>query len=535
MRRPRSLLAILLTLSTLLGIATIAPVAAAETTFQPTADTYVRAAAPSANYGTDTTLRAIGYQSGAAIKSYLKFNVTGVGTVTGATLSLKVTESTSDTVMVCFHPNTSWTEGGLTWNNRPIDGNGTCDDLIFGGVTAGSTLDVDVSSRVTGNGAYTFFIDVDGDDRTMFSSREGATAPTLKVTTGAAPTPTPSPTPTPVPTPDPTPVPTPEPTPIPTPDPTVEPTPDPTPVPTPDPTPVPTPEPTPVPTPSPTPVPTPTPTPAPPPSGDNIMGIDLDSLPTSGAAYNRVVTLANKTVVVDLGDINCPNSEVLLAEAFLGRTAEVNATVAASKSTLSASDNSLAAGRCLAPVAIALDMVGSTVHDSWLTTARDTNYANFGSIVYPGGAAKKANNHGSASDMSVTAIDLHLGDISHLETKVLPVVKQRLGMNMGIALNFGDGCFPGSGPVVVGRPGDTCGSLSSDGILIEEQRRAGNNPPWNCGGYNFGASGQFLVTERLLDVAGYPTETYSNDGFARIFLALDRIGCTPEGDDQWQG
>lgn len=224
---------------------------------------------------------------------------------------------------------------------------------------------------------------------------------------------------------------------------------------------------------------------------------------------------------------------MLLAEAALRRTAEVNATVTRSKATLSAADNSLAAGRCLAPVAIALDLVDSTVHDAWLVTARDTNYANFGSIVYPGGAAAKANNHGSASDMSVAAIDLHLGQISHLETKVIPVVRQRLGDNMGINLNFGSGCFGSAGEVVVGRPGTTCDGVNLDGLLIEEQRRASPFP--NCANYNFGASGQFLLTAKLLTVAGYPVQTWGNDGFERIFKAFDRLNCQPSGDDQWQG
>ena len=482
---------------------------AAPTTFLPTADTYVKQTAPTSNQGTETVLRAIGTAT-SDIKAYLKFVVTGTGTITDATLRMFVTEA-SEGFSVCTHPTTSWTETGLTWNNRPADSGIDCFVSDFGGTPAGQWESWDVPD-VTANGTYTFVVvgketGSGFNDRVQFSSREGANPPQLIIERGIPPSPTPTSTPTPTPTPTPSPTPTATATPTPTPVPTA--------------------------TPSPTPTPTPTPTPVPP-SGTNILGVDLDSLPSSGTAFNRVLALANSTANMDAGDINCPNSDVLLAEAVLQRTAETHESAAAALASLSSADNSLAAGRCLAVVAIALNLVDDHTLDAELVTARDRTYANFGSIVYPGGAAAKANNHGSASDMSVGAIDLHLGDIAHLESKVIPVHRERLAADQaGISLNFGSGCFGSAGEIVVGRPGTTCDGVNLDGLLIEEQRRASPFP--NCANYNFGASGQFLLLNRLLDVAGYPTETWGQDGTRRIFAAFDRLGCVPTGDDRWQG
>ncbi len=224
----------------------------------------------------------------------------------------------------------------------------------------------------------------------------------------------------------------------------------------------------------------------------------------------------------------------------MGEKADVLAMVRGAKRTLTAADNSLAAGRCLAPVAIALSLVDAHEEDAWLVAARDTVYANFGSIVYPGRAAAKANNHGSASDMSVIAIDAHVRDIAHLEKRAIPVWRTRLGDHgqtvdgAPVKLTFGSSLqVDPAGPVVVGRPGTTHDGVNLDGLLLEEQRRGGDFP--NCGNYNFGAAGQFLVSARILMSHGYPVESWGDNAVRRIFEALRRAGCQPVGDDRWQG
>ena len=272
----------------------------------------------------------------------------------------------------------------------------------------------------------------------------------------------------------------------------------------------------------------------------NILGVDLASLPRSGAAFDRVRALADRAAILDLGDLNCPGSDILLANGIMGEKDDVLAMVRGGQRTLTAADNSLAAGRCLAPVAIALSLVDAHEEDAWLVAARDTVYANFGSIVYPGRAAAKANNHGSASDMSVIAIDAHVGDIAHLEERAIPVWRTRLGDSgqtvdgAPVLLTFGSSVQADpADPVVVGREGTTHEGANLDGLLLEEQRRVGDFP--NCGNYNFGASGHFLLSARILMAHGYPVESWGDNAVRRIFEALSRAGCQPVGDDRWQG
>lgn len=267
------------------------------------------------------------------------------------------------------------------------------------------------------------------------------------------------------------------------------------------------------------------------PSGDNILGIDLTALPTSGAAYERVKGLAGKSASLNYGDIDGAGNDVLLAKAIMGDRAGVLAMVRAAKGSLHSGINSLAASRNLAATAIALNLVNAHEEDGWLLGARDMGYANFGALDE---AALKANNHGSAADQSLVAIDLHLNDRGHLESQVIPAIRQRLGEDMGIKLQFGDSVQADpSNPVAIGLPGTIGDGTPLDGLLLEEQRRGSGFP--NCDGYNFGASGQMLLTLWLLEMAGYDAQDWGQRAIHRVFERLVDIGCAPTGDDRWQG
>lgn len=275
------------------------------------------------------------------------------------------------------------------------------------------------------------------------------------------------------------------------------------------------------------------PPPPPPPSGSNILGVDLAGLPTSGEAFERVPTLAQKSGTLDLGDMNGPGNDVLLAKAAMGDIAGVLAMLRAAKNRDGAGGlNNLGPARNLVAWAIAASLVGAHEEDDWFRDARDRPYGNIGPIVYPGGGAAKANNHGSGADQSVAAIDLLIGDRAHLEAKLIPVFRHRLG-DPGQKVDGQQVSLNPKDPVVVGPVGYKVGGVNADGLLMEEQRRSGGFP--NCGNYNFGASGQFLLTAHLLHVAGYPVLDWGDGAIRRIFAALQRIGCDSSGDDRWQG
>src|SRR5437667_135024 len=166
---------------------TSAPVAAV------TADTYVQSDLPATNFGTKTLLAV---DNGTATnpgttgvqRTFLRVSVSGVGArqVTGAHLRLQVAKVTNAQSVTGgrLHPisDCTWNERTVTWSTQPlIDGPALA---TLGAVAQGQTVDFDVSSTITGDGAYCFALDTVTTDRVRYGSR-GARAgkPQVAVTT----------------------------------------------------------------------------------------------------------------------------------------------------------------------------------------------------------------------------------------------------------------------------------------------------------------------------------------------------------------
>ena len=165
---------------------TSAPVAAV------TADTYVQSDLPATNFGTKTLLAvdngtatnpgATGVQ-----RTFLRVSVSGVGArqVTGAHLRLQVAKVTNAQSVAGgrLHPisDCGWNERTVTWSTQPlIDGPALA---TLGAVAQGQTVDFDVSSIITGDGAYCFALDTLSTDSVLYSSREAtAGKPQVAVT-----------------------------------------------------------------------------------------------------------------------------------------------------------------------------------------------------------------------------------------------------------------------------------------------------------------------------------------------------------------
>ena len=179
MRRRRhtgALLALLMIASTLsLGI----PEAAADVaTITPVADSRVLQSSPTANSGTVARLDV----DSPGEQSYIRFNVTGVsGAVQSATLRLFVRNSSSNAPSLYFTSNT-WTETGITWNNKPAAIGPAIADV--GSASSGTWSEYDLTGDITGNGTYDFVLLPDGSDGIQYDSREGASPPQLVVTSG---------------------------------------------------------------------------------------------------------------------------------------------------------------------------------------------------------------------------------------------------------------------------------------------------------------------------------------------------------------
>jgi len=147
-------------------------------------------------------------------ESYIRFNVSGVtGTIQSATLRLWVTNGSSNGPSIYGTDNT-WTETGITWNNRPAPTTGVIANVDA--MTAGTWTEYDLSGYVTGDGTYSFVFQPDSSNGVRFDSREGGSPPQLVLTFTSGPTNTPTNTSTPGPTNTPTNTPTAGPSPTPT-------------------------------------------------------------------------------------------------------------------------------------------------------------------------------------------------------------------------------------------------------------------------------------------------------------------------------
>ncbi len=121
------------------------------TVLNPIADSFASNAATTTNYGTATTLQ-VSYNYGNAPYSkwtYLKFDLSGLGTITSATLELnRRTGSNHSAPIGVYAANaTPWTETGLIWTNKPLTLAGDGDPIatpkqsVMGGRIAVSSTD----------------------------------------------------------------------------------------------------------------------------------------------------------------------------------------------------------------------------------------------------------------------------------------------------------------------------------------------------------------------------------------------------------
>ena len=130
------------------------------------------------NYGTATIL---GTDNAPDIRSYLKFDVTGLdGSVASATLRLFVTTAAAPFDVAEVADN-SWSQASITYSNAPTAGaliNGS------GSVSGGTWIEIDVTSYISGDGTFSLALLPDGSGRNLFDSAETGNGPELVVVTG---------------------------------------------------------------------------------------------------------------------------------------------------------------------------------------------------------------------------------------------------------------------------------------------------------------------------------------------------------------
>jgi hypothetical protein len=144
-----------------------------------TEDVSAKQSQPDTNQGTanNLELRMDGASSFARV-AYLKFNVLGLDNpVESAWLHIAL-NTESDPINVLAVSDNTWTETGLTWNNRPATG-----AVVGNGQgSAGTWVSVDLTSYITGDGIYSLALDEQGNSYHTVYARESGYGAYLEIT-----------------------------------------------------------------------------------------------------------------------------------------------------------------------------------------------------------------------------------------------------------------------------------------------------------------------------------------------------------------
>jgi SpoIID/LytB domain protein len=168
-----------------------------------TADTYANSNYTTTNFGTRTLVKV---NVSPKKESYLQFDLSAwVGRpYTSLQLRLNVSAGSPPAVSV-YKIGTGWTELGLTWANRPTGG--TLLTTVNTSIATG-TASIDLSSAFTSRTVETSLLSLrlvgSGSAYFAASTREGGTAPVVRLAPGSTVAPPPSPSPTPTASPAPT-------------------------------------------------------------------------------------------------------------------------------------------------------------------------------------------------------------------------------------------------------------------------------------------------------------------------------------------
>jgi hypothetical protein len=145
--------------------------------FTAVADARVESNHASTNYGTQTKLYM---DNNPMERSYVRFTVSNItGTISKAVVRAYATNGSRNGPAIYLTTST-WTESGLTWNNKPAPVGLALTDL--GRVYGGQFVNFDVTSAVKGNGTFSFVLVGTSDDGVDLYSREGANKPALVIT-----------------------------------------------------------------------------------------------------------------------------------------------------------------------------------------------------------------------------------------------------------------------------------------------------------------------------------------------------------------
>lgn len=277
----------------------------------------------------------------------------------------------------------------------------------------------------------------------------------------------------------------------------------------------------------------------------------IQALPTSGSAWNAVKAAADGSLgTPNIADQDSNHDVNTLAAALVyARTSDAAYRAKAANAILGAigteaGGRTLALGRNLVSYVIAADLVNLREYDpagdarfrTWLASVR-REVLDGKTLVQT--HEQRANNWGTHAGASRIAADAYLGDFSDL-ARAATVFRGWLGDRSAYSgFGFGDLSWQSnpSAPVGINPAGATIQGHDVDGVLPDDQRRAGSFTwPAPKENYVWGALGAAFLQATLLQRAGYQDAFSWSDGAlrraVRWLYTVDSF--PPSGDDTWQ-
>ena len=268
----------------------------------------------------------------------------------------------------------------------------------------------------------------------------------------------------------------------------------------------------------------------------------MAGLPTSGPAWQGVLTWAAKTASSPtVSDQDDPDNVVVLAQALVyARTGDQvmrsQVLTALGKVQTSSIGRALALGRELGAYVLAADYIGyrDPAFVAWVSRMR-TAATSGGPTSLIKCHEQRPNNWGSWCGASRVIADLYLGDSTDL-AKAVDVWRGWLGDRSAYAgFSYGDTSWQAdpSKPVGINPVGATKSGHSIDGVLPDDQRRAGGftwPPP--CENYVHEALQGTTLALAVLAENGVDLWDDSDAAAVRAFAWLyDVADCPASGDD----
>jgi hypothetical protein len=277
-----------------------------------------------------------------------------------------------------------------------------------------------------------------------------------------------------------------------------------------------------------------------------IGGEELQSLATSGPAWDRLEAVADESSSLpNLADPEERTNVRVLANALVhARTgdAERRARVVQACGDVMGTEQGgrvLALGRNLAAYVIAADLVGLPESQdrqfrSWLRRVRDEKLSGRTLVTTH---ERRPNNWGTHAGASRVAVALYLNDREDLE-RAARVFRGWLGDRDAYAgFRFGESWWQADTehPVAVNPPGAVRRGHPIDGVLPDDQRRAGpfGWPPPHTN-YAWGALQGAVAQAVMLERAGYDAFEWGDRALLRAVRWLYQEADYPaKGDDVW--